>query len=212
MRTSTRLATTAGVTVLGLTAMSGFAQADTGGLVGGLTGTLSNTVGGVVKTATGASSTKSSSKSGKPVLNLPVHVHAGVPSGSGGGGGGKSRQAKSRGEVASANADASVKASVSPLAANANGVRERAHSAGPTDPSAAHPAHPGPADRAAGTALRGLAVVVRLGDGGRGQPSLHGRPDRNPRAPRCGRGADRGGRCHGIPPEAPARLLTARDS
>lgn len=54
MRTRTRLATTASLTILGCTTMSGIAQADTGGsgLTGGLTGSVSRTVGGVVKQTT----------------------------------------------------------------------------------------------------------------------------------------------------------------
>lgn len=79
MRKRTKLATTAGVTVLGFTAMSGLsgiAQADTGGLGLGLTGTLAKTgpvgktVDGVVKQAAGDSA---------PRLDLPVHVDLGAP-------------------------------------------------------------------------------------------------------------------------------------
>ncbi|GAA4613298.1 hypothetical protein GCM10023195_57420 [Actinoallomurus liliacearum] len=60
MRTRTRLATTAGLTILGGTALSGVAQADTGGLdlTGGLTGPVSRTVGGALtKTTTQTSRT-----------------------------------------------------------------------------------------------------------------------------------------------------------
>jgi len=85
MRKRTRLATTAGVTVLGFTAMSGMAQADTGGLglpvdlTGPLakTGPLGKTVDGVVKQTT------SSKRSSGLRLNLPVQVRLGAPRRSG---------------------------------------------------------------------------------------------------------------------------------
>jgi hypothetical protein len=85
MRKRTRLATTAGVTVLGFTAMSGMAQAETGGLglpvdlTGPLakTGPLGKTVDGVVKQTT------STKRSSGLHLNLPVHVNLGAPSRSG---------------------------------------------------------------------------------------------------------------------------------
>ncbi|WP_141953209.1 hypothetical protein [Actinoallomurus bryophytorum] len=79
-----RLVTTAGVTVLGLTAMSGMAQADTGGLklpvdlTGPLakTGPLGKTVDGVVKQAT--SGPRRSAGPGLRV-NLPVDLRLGAP-------------------------------------------------------------------------------------------------------------------------------------
>lgn len=78
MRKRTRLATTAGVTVLGLTAMSGMAQADTGGLglpvdlTGPLAKTpLGKTVDEVVK--------PSAKRSPGLRLNLPVQVRLGAP-------------------------------------------------------------------------------------------------------------------------------------
>jgi hypothetical protein len=77
MRKRARLATTAGVTVLGFTAMSGMggtAHADSGGLglPGDLTGTLGKTVDGVLKPVTDAT---------KPHLQVkvPVKVRLGVP-------------------------------------------------------------------------------------------------------------------------------------
>jgi hypothetical protein len=84
MRKSARLVTTAGVTVLGLTAMSGMAQADTGGLklpvdlTGPLakTGPLGKTVDDVVKQTT--SGTRHSSGPGLRV-NLPVDLRLGAP-------------------------------------------------------------------------------------------------------------------------------------
>jgi hypothetical protein len=90
MRKSARLVTTAGVTVLGLTAMSGMAQADTGGLklpvdlTGPLakTGPLGKTVDGVVKQTT--SGTRRSSGPGLHV-NLPVDLRLGAPARESGG-------------------------------------------------------------------------------------------------------------------------------
>lgn len=86
MRTSARLAATAGMTVLGVTAMSGMAQADTGGLggLGGLTGPLTKTVNGVVKSTLNAPSTSRSSSSSTrsshgTSLNLPLHVRVRLP-------------------------------------------------------------------------------------------------------------------------------------
>jgi hypothetical protein len=82
MRKRTRLATTAGVTVLGFTAMSGMAQADTGGLglpvdlTGPLAKTpLGKTVDGVVK--------PSAKRSSGLHLNLPLQVRLGAPQRSG---------------------------------------------------------------------------------------------------------------------------------
>jgi hypothetical protein len=83
MRKRTRLATTAGVTVLGFTAMSGLngiAQADTGGLGLDLTGPLAKT-GPVGKTVDGV--VKNTTRSSGPRLNLPVHVDLGAPSSAG---------------------------------------------------------------------------------------------------------------------------------
>lgn len=79
MRKRTKLATTAGMTVLGVTAMSGLsgiAQADTGGpgldLTGpsAKTGPVGKAVGGVVKQTTRTSGLR---------LDLPVHVNLGAP-------------------------------------------------------------------------------------------------------------------------------------
>lgn len=111
MRTRTRLATTAGVTVLGFTAMSGMAQADTGGLgLSGLTSPLTKTVGGVVNQVVPAS--KTTSHRSTPTLNLPIHVHLKVPSTTTST---RSRwtrpeAASSRGSLATANVDANVNA------------------------------------------------------------------------------------------------------
>ncbi len=79
MRTRTRLAATAGATVVGFTAMSGIAQADTRGpgLVGGLTDTLGKTVSGL--TGQPATEHGTSNRSGLHV-NLPVHVQLPLPS------------------------------------------------------------------------------------------------------------------------------------
>ena len=90
MRKSVRLVTTAGVTVLGLTAMSGVAQADTGGLklpvdlTGPLakTGPLGKTVDNVVKQTT--SGTRHSAGTGLRV-NLPVDLRLGAPARKSGG-------------------------------------------------------------------------------------------------------------------------------
>jgi hypothetical protein len=81
MRKRTRLVTTAGVTVMGFAAMSGMAQADTGGL--GLTGPLGKSVSGLVKQKTSPTHrTQSSSRSGLH-LNLPLRVRLKVPPTSG---------------------------------------------------------------------------------------------------------------------------------
>jgi hypothetical protein len=115
MRKSVRLVTTAGVTVLGLTAMSGMAQADTGGLklpvdlTGPLakTGPLGKTVDGVVKQTT--SGTRHSAGSGLHV-NLPIDLRLGAPA------------RKPGGHPAPAvhvGVKASVKASVAPLSVQA---------------------------------------------------------------------------------------------
>src|SRR3569833_3281497 len=90
MRNRSRLATPAGVTVLGFTAMSGMAQADTKGLglpldlTGPLAKTdpLGKTVDGVVKQPTGGTATSAKRSSGLR-LNLPVHVALGAPRKSG---------------------------------------------------------------------------------------------------------------------------------
>jgi hypothetical protein len=77
MRKRTRLVTTAGVTVLGFTAMSGMAQADTGGLgLSGLTSGVTKTLGGVVNRVAPTSKTASHDSS----LNIPVHLPLKVPS------------------------------------------------------------------------------------------------------------------------------------
>jgi hypothetical protein len=76
MRTRTRLATTAGLTILGGTAFSGIAQADTGGLglTGGLTGPVSRTVDGVVnKTTTRVSHTV------QKTTGVGLHVRVRLP-------------------------------------------------------------------------------------------------------------------------------------
>jgi hypothetical protein len=120
MRKRARLVTTAGVTVLGLTAMSGMAQADTGGLklpvdlTGPLakTGPLGKTVDSVVKqTTSGKSPSDTSSGSQGLRVNLPVHLSLGAPA------------RKSSGKPAPAvhaGVKASVKASVAPLSAQAS--------------------------------------------------------------------------------------------
>lgn len=79
MRKRTKLATTAGVTMLGFTAMSGLggiAQADTGGLGLDLTGTLAKT-GPIGKTVDGV--VQHTTRSTGLRLNLPVHVDLGAP-------------------------------------------------------------------------------------------------------------------------------------
>jgi hypothetical protein len=116
MRKSVRLVTTAGVTVLGLTAMSGMAQADTGGLklpvdlTGPLakTGPLGKTVDDVVKQTT--SGTRHSAGSGLHV-SLPLDLRLGAPSRRSGG-----RPAP----AVHAGVKASVKASVAPLSVRAD--------------------------------------------------------------------------------------------
>jgi hypothetical protein len=119
MRKRTRLATTVGATVLGLTAMSGMAQADTGGLglpldlTGPLaqTGPVGRTVDGVVKQAT--TGTRSSGGSGVG-LDLPVRLRLGTPGASGASGDGRGSS-----PVVRAGVKASVKASANPLSARA---------------------------------------------------------------------------------------------
>jgi hypothetical protein len=115
MRKSARLVTTAGVTVLGLTAMSGMAQADTGGLklpvdltgplakTGPLGKTVDKTVDGVVKQTT--SGTRHSAGSGLHV-SLPLDLRLGAPS---------RRSGKHPAPAVHAGVKASVKASVAPL-------------------------------------------------------------------------------------------------
>jgi hypothetical protein len=119
MRKRTRLATTAGVTVLGFTAVSGMtglggtAHAETGGL--GLpldltsplakTGPVGKTVDKVVKQTT--SGTRGSGGSGLRV-NLPVNLSLGAP-----------RSAGRSAPVVKTGVKASVKASTNPLAVQA---------------------------------------------------------------------------------------------
>jgi hypothetical protein len=134
MRKRTKLATTAGVTVLGFTAMSGLsgiAQADTGGLGLDLTGPLAKT-GPAGKTVDGV--VKQTTRSSGPRLNLPV-ADLGAPSSAG-------RSAPS--------VHAGVKASVrtSPLSARV-GVRLCAQPAQqcrrvPSPPSPVPPTPPSP--------------------------------------------------------------------
>ncbi len=79
MRTRTRLAATAGLTVLGCTAMSGVAQADTGGLDPiGLTAPVVKSVTGTVNDTTHALSGQRSGGSG-PSVHLPVRLHVALP-------------------------------------------------------------------------------------------------------------------------------------
>jgi hypothetical protein len=115
MRKSARLVTTAGVTVLGLTAMSGVAQADTGGhgLPLDLTGVLGktvDTVGNVVKQTT--SSPRSSEGSGLHV-SVPVHVNLGAPHRS------RGHSAPPSSPGVKAGVKASVKAAAGPLSVRA---------------------------------------------------------------------------------------------
>ncbi|MFL6055975.1 MAG: hypothetical protein ACJ72W_24175 [Actinoallomurus sp.] len=84
MRTHTRLAATAGLTILGGTALSGIAHADTSalGLTGGLTGPVSRTVDGLVnKTTTQASRTVQKTTG----VGLRVRVRLPGPSAAGNG-------------------------------------------------------------------------------------------------------------------------------
>ncbi|GAA4498595.1 hypothetical protein GCM10023191_044090 [Actinoallomurus oryzae] len=146
MRKRTRLATTAGVTVLGFTAMSGMAQADTGGptLSLDLPGTLGKTVDGVTKTVDGVvkQTTSGTRSSSKPALrvNLPVHVRLGAPQRSGGG----KSPGRSAPEV-KAGVKASVKASTDGVKANVS-LHLCAHppqQCGPV-PAPPNPIPPGP--------------------------------------------------------------------
>jgi hypothetical protein len=114
MRRRVRLATTAGVTVLSFTAMSGMAEADTGGGLGlpdltsplaATTGTVGKTVDGVVKQTTG-----SSGGSGLR-LSLPAGVSLGAP---------RSSAAGNTAPAVKAHVKAGLKASVAPV-----GVRAR---------------------------------------------------------------------------------------
>jgi hypothetical protein len=115
MRKSARLVTTAGVTVLGLTAMSGMAQADTGGLglpvdlTGPLakTGPVGKTVDKVVKQTT--SGTRSSGGPGLHV-SLPLNLRLGAPAHKSGG---------HSAPAVHAGVKASVNVSVAPLSAQA---------------------------------------------------------------------------------------------
>lgn len=84
MRTHVRLATTAGVTVLGLAAMSGVAQADTGGLgLTDLTGSLGKTVSGLVapKSSSGGATKSGGSQHSVGGLkpDLPLRIRLAVP-------------------------------------------------------------------------------------------------------------------------------------
>jgi hypothetical protein len=144
MRKRARLATTAGVTVLGFTAMSGIAQADTGGLglPLDLTGPVGKTVDGLVnQTTTKSSGTRSSGGPGTS-LNLPLHLRLGAPQGSG--------PAKHSAPVVKVGVKAGVKASTNPLAVRANlGVHLCAHPPQecgrvPSPPSPIPPAPPTP--------------------------------------------------------------------
>jgi len=150
MRKRARLATTAGVTVLGFTAMSGIAQADTSGLglpldlTGNLakTGPVGKTVDGVVKQTTRSSSTRSSGGSGLLDLNLPVHLRLGAPQGSGSG--------RHSAPVVKAGVKAGLKVSTNPLAVQARlGAHLCAHPPQecgrvPSPPSPIPPAPPTP--------------------------------------------------------------------
>lgn len=124
MRTRTRLATTAGVTVLGFAAMGGIAQADTGGLgLSGLTDPLTKTLGGVVSQVVPTSKTSTHS----PALNLPIHVHAKVPAllprtdtARRDRGWTRTEATPNRGNLATANVDAALNASPRGVQARAN--------------------------------------------------------------------------------------------
>lgn len=125
MRKRVRLATTAGLTVLGFTAMSGVAQADTGGglgltdLTGSLarTGPVGETVDGVVKQATGSS--------GQPGLHLsvPLNLRLGAPR--------SSAPSGHSAPVVKAHVKAGVGASVAPVGLNAR-VNARLCAGSPT--------------------------------------------------------------------------------
>jgi hypothetical protein len=149
MRKRARLATTAGMTVLGFTAMSGIASADTGGLglnldlTGPLakTGPIGKTLDGVVKQTTHPSSTRSSGGSILN-LNLPIHLRLGAPEGSGSG--------RHSAPVVKADVKAGVKVSTNPLAVQAKvGAHLCAHPPQecgrvPSPPSPIPPAPPTP--------------------------------------------------------------------
>jgi hypothetical protein len=115
MRRTVRLVTTAGVTVLGLTAMSGIAQADTGGLklpvdlTGPLakTGPLGKTVDSVVKQTT--SGARHSAGTGLHV-NLPVDLRLGAPA---------RRSGEHSAPAVHTGVKASVKASAGPVSVRA---------------------------------------------------------------------------------------------
>lgn len=120
MRTRTRLAATAGVTVVGFTAMSGMsgaAQADTGGLVGSLTDTLNKTVGGLAgKPAqkaepAGAADAAKAAPARRPGLHVNVPVRVRVPLSA------PSRKSGGQPEV---DARASVRAAVEPASVRAS--------------------------------------------------------------------------------------------
>lgn len=138
MRKRVRLATTAGVTVLGFTAMSGVAQADTGGGLGlsDLTGSLAKT-GPVGKTVDGVVK-----KTGLDV-NLPVDVRLGAPR--------PSAPAHHSAPVVKAHVGAGVKASVAPVAVRARvnvrlcaGAPAQCGDRAPNPPTPIPPAPPTP--------------------------------------------------------------------
>ncbi|MCO6011279.1 hypothetical protein NE236_40650 [Actinoallomurus purpureus] len=82
MRTRTRLATTAGLTILGGTALSGVAHAETGGLgLGDLTTPVSKTVSGVVKTTDRTSRTVRKATSGTSRRSTGSGLHVNLPVG-----------------------------------------------------------------------------------------------------------------------------------
>lgn len=79
MRTPTRLAATAGLTVLGCTAMTGVAQADTGGFdPTGLTAPVVKSVTGTVNHTTRVLPERHSGGSG-PSLHLPADLNVALP-------------------------------------------------------------------------------------------------------------------------------------
>jgi hypothetical protein len=83
MRTRTRLAATAGLTILGGTALSGVAHAETGGLgLGGdLTTPVSKTVSGIVKTTDRTSRTVRKATSGTSRRSTGSGLHVNLPVG-----------------------------------------------------------------------------------------------------------------------------------
>lgn len=145
MRKRVKLATTAGVTVLGFTAMggmSGTAQADTGNglglpdLTGPLakTGPVGKTVDGVVKSVTGPSGLH---------LSLPVDVRLGPPP--------SSSPSKPSAPVVKAHVKADVKAAVNPVDVGARvnlrlcaGAPQQCGERAPSPPTPIPPAPPTP--------------------------------------------------------------------